>query len=187
MGQAHEVEKLSDAFLRLAAAHAAGQTKRDVEFQQSAVLELEDISEQVQAPLQKMEHELHSWVAFFIMPIFAFANAGVVLSGDSLGGATLPVLLGIVFGLTLGKPIGIVGASWLAVKSGLFPKPQASWAQIYGVSLLCGIGFTMSLFIGGLAFVGTEMQAEVRLGVLGGSFLSAAAAYFLLKSSGAKR
>ncbi len=139
------------------------------------------------SPAQRLEHDLHPWVIYLILPLFGFANAGVSFEGMGVSSFMHPVTLGIILGLFIGKQLGVFGASWLAVKSGLCPKPQASWMQIYGLSLLCGIGFTMSLFIGGLAFAGVEMQAEVRLGVLGGSFLSAGAAYFLLKSGGAKR
>ncbi len=145
------------------------------------------VKEDARSPALRLEHDLHPWVIFLILPLFGFANAGVSFDGMGWGSLLEPVTLGIILGLFLGKQIGVFGASWLAVKSGLFPKPEGThWHQIYGVSLLCGIGFTMSLFIGGLAFPGGEVQAEVRLGVLGGSFLSAIAAYFVLKSSGAR-
>ena len=158
-----------------------GKTKSDVEFQQSAVLELEEVSEQVQAPLQKMEHELHSWVAFFIMPIFAFANAGVALSADSLGGATLPVLLGIVFGLTLGKPIGIVGACWLAVRAGIAELPQGvTWRHMLSTGVLAGIGFTMSLFIASLAFGDATHLATAKLAILLASAVAGGVGLLLL-------
>ncbi|HEU5086216.1 MAG TPA: Na+/H+ antiporter NhaA, partial [Roseiflexaceae bacterium] len=123
------------------------------EEQQSAVIALEELCEQVQAPLQKIEHSLHGWVALLIMPVFAFANAGVALQATSLGGESLPLMVGIVLGLVLGKPIGLLGASWLAVRAGLADLPQGvSWRQMAGVGVLAGIGFTMSLFIAALAF-----------------------------------
>ncbi|MBU0859884.1 MAG: Na+/H+ antiporter NhaA [Alphaproteobacteria bacterium] len=134
------------------------------------------------SPLRHLEHSLHPWVAFGVLPIFAFANAGVPLGG--LGWELLfhPVTLGIMAGLFIGKQLGIFLVLWLTIKSGLSPKPEnVNWVQLYGVSVLCGIGFTMSLFIGGLAFAGPEMQAYVRVGVLAGSVLSAVVGYSLLR------
>lgn len=135
-------------------------------------------------PLTKMEHDLHPWVAFMILPIFAFANAGVPFDGMGVHSFSEPVTLGIIFGLFFGKQIGVFGMLFLAIKSGLCPKPDgATWTQLYAVSLLCGIGFTMSLFIGSLSFDDLAMQAEVRLGVITASVISAVLAYVLLRLS----
>ena len=126
--------------------------------------------------LAHMEHALHNWVAFFILPIFAFANAGVQLIGTTYEQIFNPIVIGIVAGLFIGKQVGIFGACWLAVKSGLAKLPEGTnWLQLYGVTLLCGIGFTMSLFIGSLAFEhqGMEHLNSVKVGVLTGSILSA--------------
>jgi Na+:H+ antiporter, NhaA family len=151
------------------------------ERQQSAVIELEDLCEQVQAPLQKIEHELHGWVSFLIMPVFAFANAGVAFGSAQLGGESLPVLLGIVIGLTLGKPIGLIGASWLAVRSGLAVLPQGvTWKTMIGAGVLAGIGFTMSLFIATLAFADPDLLATAKLSILLGSLIAGAAGMLLL-------
>lgn len=129
--------------------------------------------------LHRLEHLLHKPVAWFIIPLFGFANAGVTLGGSSAL-ATLPVA--IALGLFLGKQIGIFGSVWIAVKLKIAAKPAgASWAHIYGVSLLCGIGFTMSLFIGGLAFPGAAEAEGVKIGVLMGSLLSAIAGYAVLR------
>jgi Na+:H+ antiporter, NhaA family len=127
------------------------------------------------SPLHILEHALHPWVAFAIVPIFGFANAGVSLSGLSLGALLQPVPLGIAAGLFLGKQIGVFATTWAAVKLNLADCPEhASWPQVYGVALLCGIGFTMSLFIGLLAFPTSEaLQDQVKIGVLLGSVLSA--------------
>ncbi|PZO88350.1 MAG: Na+/H+ antiporter NhaA [Micavibrio aeruginosavorus] len=134
------------------------------------------------SPAMRLENDLHPWVAFLILPVFAFANAGVPFEGISFSSLLDPLTLGIILGLFLGKQAGVFGAMWLAIKTGLCPKPEGThWSQLYGVSILCGIGFTMSLFIGGLAFTGLEQQAEVRLGVLAGSFISAIAGYILLR------
>ncbi len=133
-------------------------------------------------PLKRLEHALHPWIAYGVLPIFAFANAGVPLSGMGLKDLLDPVTLGIILGLFLGKQLGIFAILFLTIKSGLSPKPAgANWWQLYAVSVLCGIGFTMSLFIGGLAYTGIEMQASVRMGVLVGSILSALLGYTILR------
>lgn len=125
-------------------------------------------------PLERLEHSLHPWVAFAILPIFAFANAGVSLRGVTLGDMLAPLPLGIAAGLIVGKQIGIFGFAWLAIRNRWASLPRGTnWGHIYGLSCLAGIGFTMSLFIGGLAFE-VEMQIDaVKLGVLGGSIISA--------------
>jgi NhaA family Na+:H+ antiporter len=134
------------------------------------------------SPLHVLEHALHPWVAFLVVPIFGFANAGVSLSGMSLGAMLAPVPLGIAAGLFVGKQVGVFTTTWMAVKFGLSDCPQdASWSQVYGVSLLCGVGFTMSLFIGLLAFpTSPELQDQVKVGVLTGSVLSALAGMMVL-------
>jgi NhaA family Na+:H+ antiporter len=134
-------------------------------------------------PLERLLHGLHPWVAFGILPLFAFANAGVPLDGLGLDSFLQPVPLGIAAGLLLGKQLGVFGAAWLLVRAGWAKLPdEVSWASLYGVALLCGIGFTMSLFIGSLAFgpEQIELQASHRIGILGGSFISAIAGLLLL-------
>jgi len=133
--------------------------------------------------LEQLEESLHPWVAFGVLPLFAFANAGVSLQGLSLAKLLEPVPLGIALGLVVGKPVGILGATWLATVSGLAPKPAgANWGQLLGVGLLGGIGFTMSLFIGTLAFTDAAHAVELRLGVLTGSVLSALAGLAVLSA-----
>jgi NhaA family Na+:H+ antiporter len=132
--------------------------------------------------LEQLEERLHPWVAFGILPLFAFANAGVSLAGMSLARLVDPVPFGIALGLFIGKPIGILAATRIAVASGLAPRPEeASWAQLAGIGMLGGIGFTMSLFIGMLAFSDPTHTAQLRLGVLAGSLLSALAGYLVLR------
>jgi len=132
-------------------------------------------------PLETLEHIIKPWVVFAILPIFAFANAGVSFEGLGLSALMHPVTLAITAGLFLGKQLGIFGAIYGAVKTGLCPMPvRASWAQIYGMAMLCGIGFTMALFVGGLAFDDPSMAVYVRMGVIGGSALSALCGYGLL-------
>lgn len=136
--------------------------------------------------LLHMEHGLQPWVAFMILPIFAFANAGVNLIGLSMNDVFNPITLGIAAGLFLGKQLGIFGACWLAIKMGLTKLPKdTTWSQLYGVCVLCGIGFTMSLFIGSLAFEGQSLEYHnnVKLGVLIGSILSAVLGAVIIKKS----
>jgi Na+:H+ antiporter, NhaA family len=135
-----------------------------------------------------LEHALHPWVTFAIMPVFAFANAGVTLRGVGLDTLLQPLTLGIVGGLFLGKQIGVLGIAAIGAAFGFLRLPHgASWAQMYGVALLTGIGFTMSLFIGTLAFAGDDAAAPLRLGVLAGSILSAVAGYAVLRLAPAAR
>ncbi len=134
------------------------------------------------SPLLHLEHTLQPWVAFLILPIFGFANAGVSFAGMGFESFKHPVTLGIILGLMIGKMVGVFGATWLAVKSGMAKRPDgANWLQIYGVSCLCGIGFTMSLFIGNLAFSDPEYGSAIRLGVLSGSAVMATIGFLLLR------
>lgn len=136
------------------------------------------------SPLKELEHGLAPWVAFGIMPIFAFANAGVSLQGLALSDLLAGIPLGIALGLFVGKQLGIMAFVWAGVKLGIARLPDGvSWLQIYGVSLLAGIGFTMSLFIGTLAFSDPEHAAAVRIGVLAGSILSAIVGALVLKAA----
>jgi Na+:H+ antiporter, NhaA family len=128
------------------------------------------------SPLRTAEHALHPWVAFVVLPLFAFVNAGVSLGGVSIQTFLSPVPAGIALGLLLGKATGVFGASWLLMRFGGAALPQgATRLQFFAVCVLCGIGFTMSLFIGGLAFegLGAEIETQLKLGVLVGSLLSA--------------
>ncbi|MEZ5850813.1 MAG: Na+/H+ antiporter NhaA [Hyphomicrobiaceae bacterium] len=140
------------------------------------------------SPLKDTEHALAPWVQFGILPAFAFANAGVPLGNLSLEALTAPIPLGIALGLFLGKQIGILSFVWAAKRAGLADLPTgANWRQMHGVALLAGIGFTMSLFIGGLAFPGSDQAAAVRIGVLAGSLLSGIAGYIALRAALAPR
>ncbi|MEZ8966136.1 Na+/H+ antiporter NhaA [Vibrio breoganii] len=138
------------------------------------------------SPLKHLEHALHPWSSFMILPIFAFANAGVSLEGISFStlGSALP--MGIALGLLIGKPLGIFSFSWLAVKAGVAKLPAGiDFRHIFAVSVLCGIGFTMSMFIASLAFTGAnaDFNTHARLGILMGSTLAAVIGYFLLSVS----
>lgn len=133
------------------------------------------------SPLHALEHALSPYVLYLIVPVFAFANAGVVLQGLQLGDLFAPVPLGVAAGLVIGKQLGVFGATWLTVRTGLAQLPSGvNWMHIYGVSCLAGIGFTMSLFIGSLGFDDPALMNGVRLGVLSGSAISAIAGYVAL-------
>lgn len=135
------------------------------------------------SPLKTAEHALHPWVAYLVLPVFAFANAGVSLAGVTLSTLTQAVPLGIAAGLVLGKTVGVFGASWLLMRFGGAKLPEhSSWLQFFGVCVLCGVGFTMSLFIGSLAFEGADeiYGVQVKMGVLLGSLVSATLAVALL-------
>lgn len=138
------------------------------------------------SPLKHMEHALHPYVAFFILPLFAFANAGISLQGVSIDGLTSMLPLGIAMGLLVGKPLGIFTFSWAAVKLGVAKLPEGiNFKHIFAVSVLCGIGFTMSIFISSLAFgqVNAEFDTYARLGILMGSTIAAVLGYILLRIS----
>ena len=125
---------------------------------------------------------MEPWVAFLVLPLFGFFNAGVTIQDATLSLGEAPVLFGVAAGLFLGKQLGVFGMIALMVKTGLAPRPsRATWMQIYGVSALCGIGFTMSLFIGEIAFgANASVTTEVKLGVLAGSLLSITMGVLLL-------
>ncbi|RMF88440.1 MAG: Na+/H+ antiporter NhaA [Nitrospinota bacterium] len=138
------------------------------------------------SPLKSMEHDLHSTVAFFILPVFAFANAGVNLQGMSLAQMVHGVPVGIALGLLIGKQVGVFVLCWLGIKLKLASLPDSmTWSSLYGTAVLCGVGFTMSLFIGSLAFeeTGVNLVFDERLGILTGSLLSGALGYAILWSS----
>ncbi|RMF56860.1 MAG: Na+/H+ antiporter NhaA, partial [Bacteroidetes bacterium] len=133
--------------------------------QRDALHALEVTCRQAETPLIRMEHALHGWVAFLIIPLFALANAGVALGGDLGAAFGNRVTLGIVLGLFVGKQIGVTGFAWLAVRLGWAALPAGvTWRQIYGVSFLCGIGFTMSLFIANLAFAEAALLDSAKVG-----------------------
>ena len=154
----------------------------------AAFIPMRDANNPDYSPLRELEHDLHQLVAFGVLPIFAFANAGISFAGVGLGDLLHPVPLGIAAGLFIGKQVGVFGFCALAIKLGLARLPDGSnWLGLYGVSILAGVGFTMSLFIGGLAFENVQMDQAMlfdeRLGILAGSLLSGVIGYFVLKRS----
>ncbi|MFK7838715.1 MAG: Na+/H+ antiporter NhaA [Bdellovibrionales bacterium] len=152
------------------------------------IIPLKAENSQGKSPLKELEHTLHPFVAFIVLPIFAFANAGVSLSGVSLDTFLQPITLGIMLGLFVGKQVGVVGLTFLATRLKICRLPEGvNWMQFYGMALLTGIGFTMSLFIGTLAFSDVEYASAVRLGVLSGSLLSGIAGVSVLILSGRRK
>ena len=134
------------------------------------------------SPAAQLQESLHPWVNFGVLPAFAFANAGVSLAGLTIAKLVSSVPLGIALGLFIGKPIGVFSFSWAAIKLGLGSKPEGTgWVQLLGAGILAGIGFTMSLFIGMLAFPEPQYAADIRIGVLSGSILSAVLGYMILR------
>ncbi|OCT23916.1 Na+/H+ antiporter NhaA [Pseudomonas putida] len=142
------------------------------------------------SPLLTLEHALHPWVAYAILPLFAFANAGVSLANASAESFTHSVPMGIAIGLLLGKTVGVFGLTWMAIKLRLAALPAgANWGQLFGVAILCGIGFTMSLFVGSLAFPSgvSEYAGEDRMGILTGSLFAALIGYAVTAAASRKR
>jgi NhaA family Na+:H+ antiporter len=153
--------------------------------QQAAIAALEKTCEEAQAPLQKIEHALQPYVAFGIIPLFALANAGVHLTGDISEAFAQPITLGVVFGLALGKPLGITLLTWMTVRAGLADLPRGiTWRHIHGVSWLAGIGFTMSLFVGNLAFGEGAMLDSAKIGILAASAAAGIVGWLILSRLG---
>jgi NhaA family Na+:H+ antiporter len=149
---------------------------------QAALHDLEVATEAVQSPMQRMEHLLHPWVAFLIVPLFALANAGVDLGGNLSTALSSNVALGIIVGLIVGKQVGITGFTFLMVRSGYTTLPiGVTWRHIYGVSWLAGIGFTMSLFIADLAFRSQVLLDTAKVGILGASIIAGSVGWLLLR------
>ncbi len=151
--------------------------------QQDIIHAVEVSAKNAETPLVRMEHALHGWVAFFIMPLFALANAGVSFKGIAIGEALLhPVSLGIMVGLFVGKQVGVLAFAWAAVKSGMAALPEGvTWRAVYGVACLAGIGFTMALFIAGLAFDDAATLDRAKMGILAGSLLAGLLGWGLLR------
>ncbi len=162
---------LSDVAAEIAGLDAGTEGSRD-----AAVQAIEKHLEAAQAPLDRIEHELTPWVAYVVVPAFALTNAGVELGALSLADLASPVTLGVALGLLVGKPLGVMTATWAAVRAGLSPMPRgATWGHLLAVSSLAGIGFTMSLFIGQLAFSAPADLNRAKAGILIGSLASAVA------------
>ncbi|MGK2964690.1 MAG: Na+/H+ antiporter NhaA [Tepidiformaceae bacterium] len=162
--------------------HAAAKRAGSEQQEQVVLQEFERLSEGFEAPLERLERVLHPWTSFIIVPIFALANAGVVVSSDAVSSAVeSPVTLGVFFGLVVGKPLGILAFAWLAVRSGIASLPTGiGFGHITGAGLLGGIGFTVSLFITGLAFDSAQLVADGKMGILAASLIAGAIGFTYL-------
>ncbi|HTZ57039.1 MAG TPA: Na+/H+ antiporter NhaA [Acidobacteriaceae bacterium] len=150
-----------------------------------AIHALEQKCEMIESPLHRIEHSLQPWVSFLIMPIFAFANAGVHILGKVSAAVTHPIAIGVLLGLLLGKPLGITLFAWLATRTGLGTRPAAvSWGQVFGASWLCGIGFTMALFIASLALNDDSLLDMAKIGIMAASLAAGAGGSLLLLRNG---
>jgi NhaA family Na+:H+ antiporter len=149
--------------------------------QQAAAQTLEGIAERLQAPLRRLERSLNPWVAYLVVPIFAFANAGVHIRGDLAAVLTSPLALGIIFGLVVGKPLGIMLFSWVAIRLGIADLPaEVTWAQLFSASWVAGIGFTMSLFIANAAFSDPILLDASKFSILVASLAASVIGFGLL-------
>jgi NhaA family Na+:H+ antiporter len=170
---------------------AAGATGRSIltnARQRAMIQALEDSCHHAQTPLQRLEHSLHPWVSFIVMPVFALANAGVVIDSTLLPNLVEPVALGIVLGLVVGKQVGVLGFAWVAVKLRMADLPNGlRWRHVYGLGWLAGIGFTMALFIAGLAFAGSESHDVSKAGILCGSLIAGVGGWLVMRRVGPQR
>jgi NhaA family Na+:H+ antiporter len=176
--------RLADLYDRFNKAKSSSDIALISHEQQEVLEEIRSLSTNAIPPLQRLEHALHPLVAFVVMPIFALSNAGVTLSGDIAEAMLSPVTLGVVFGLILGKIFGIFGTSFILSRMRIASLPEGmNYKQLFGVSLLGAIGFTMSLFIASLAFDDAELLLEAKLGILTASLIASIIGYFVVQRS----
>lgn len=181
--------RVMDEFEAALAAPEAGRRRRPTTAHQRSLLQaLESAIHQAEAPLQRLEHAMDWPNAYVVVPVFALANAGIALTGDYFQRITEPVSLGVLLGLVVGKQVGIGLFAWLAVRLGLSRLPKGvRWRHVYGAAWLGGIGFTMSLFISGLAFQSTAMLDNAKIAILTASMVSAAVGYLILRTAAVHR
>ena len=155
----------------------------DEEEAQTIVEEIERLSRGTEGPMERIEGVVHPWVSFLILPLFALANAGIVFTSDTLSEASAsPVTLGIIVALTVGKAGGVLGATWLAVRLGIGSLPTGvNWAQVLGVGMLAGIGFTVAIFVAGIAFDDPALDDRAKIGVFAASLLAGIVGYLFLR------
>jgi NhaA family Na+:H+ antiporter len=170
---------------RLVGRFRAAMTKGDENTAEMVLGQIEELTLGVEAPLERLERLIQPWTSYAVMPLFALANAGIGLSGEVLRDAvSSPVTQGVIFGLVVGKTVGVVSFSWLAVRLGISSLPKGvTWAQMIGLGLAAGIGFTVSLFITDLAFAGGDLVSNAKIGILSASILSGLAAYACLRTA----
>jgi NhaA family Na+:H+ antiporter len=177
------VERIEIITAKLKAVGLPEDTRMNSPDQEHALISMSEVLEHAQAPLQRIEHDLHGPVTFFVLPVFALAYAGVTLGGDLADDLMSPLALGIVVGLLFGKQLGITTATWLAVKLKVADLPRGvNWKQIHGANILAGVGFTMSLFVSSLAFSDPQHIDQAKIGILSGSILSGVIGYYFLST-----
>jgi NhaA family Na+:H+ antiporter len=164
--------------------HAAANSKDKLKDQMYAVAKIRDVSKMAVSPLHRLEYRMHPLVAFVIMPIFAFSNAGVTIAGNALESLLEPVAIGVFLGLLLGKVVGILGVVWVLTKSKIVVLPsEMNMQMVFGASLLAAIGFTMSLFVTDLAFDNPQLEVQAKLGILLVSIIASFAGFFVIRSA----
>ena len=176
------VSRCRDLLALLERSESDRDTIRASQDQKAVLQEFETVVHQMESPLHRFEHLLTPYVAFFIMPLFALANAGVHIQGDFWDALLQPINLGIVAGLVIGKQVGISLSAWASIRWGIAELPfGVSWRHLYGVGILGGIGFTMSLFISNLAFTDGALGSEAKIGILVGSLISGVIGFLVLR------
>ena len=176
--------RVRDATDSLEEAQARGGSVLTDQLQRHALLDLESACERAQAPMQRLEHALHPWVSFVVMPVFALANAGIALDSGAVTALGHPVALGVMAGLVAGKPLGITLSAWLAVRAGVAALPEGvTWRHVHGAAWLGGIGFTMSLFVAGLAFGDGNLLSVAKVGVLAASSVAGVVGFIMLRTA----
>ena len=148
--------------------------------------QIEELSRGTEGPMERLENIVHPWVSFVVLPLFALANAGIVFTSDTMSEALASsVTLGVAAGLLIGKPLGVLGMTWLAVRTGLGQLPSAvTWLHVLGVGLLAGIGFTVAIFVAGIAFDDPALVDHAKMGIFGASLLAGATGYLFLRFTG---
>ena len=148
--------------------------------------QIEELSRGTEGPMERLENIVHPWVSFVVLPLFALANAGIVFTSDTMSEALASsVTLGVAAGLLIGKPLGVLGMTWLAVRTGLGQLPSAvTWLHVLGVGLLAGIGFTVAIFVAGIAFDDQALVDHAKMGIFGASLLAGATGYLFLRFTG---
>lgn len=181
-------QTFAESSQRLSERIRAAEEQGDEETAEAVLGQMEELVLGTEAPLERLERLLQPWTSYAVVPLFALANAGIVLSGDAVRDAVSnPVTQGVMLGLVIGKPVGIVSFSWLAVRLGICSLPKGTtWAQMAGLGLVAGIGFTVSVFITGLAFTDGNLVSDAKIGILSASVLAGLAGYAWLRLSPAR-
>lgn len=150
--------------------------------------QIEELSRGTEGPMERLESIVHPWVSFVVLPIFALANAGIVFTSDTLSEAmNSPITLGVVVALLVGNPLGILGMTWLAVRLGIGQLPSTvTWGHVLGTGFLAGIGFTVAIFVSGIAFHDPDLVDRAKMGIFGASLIAGVSGYLFLRITGTR-